>query len=707
MLGAAASARGQAGATWAIDSAGAQQSVFGLADRCTSPDIIPDCDVDDSSDQLIADSCEGGGGLSRKIFAYCALAWFECPTFGGATSRAAISPAGSGPITIRWWVKAKGFNNCLEPQPPPGCPPGPCGGYTGHGSADLDLQVTLDVENVPDGTPIAVRWRWRQFSFNKYEPEAGTDDPATVVGELTINGTDQFNGSFDLINENGSRRRSESGMFTYIVGPGGISIDVTAHADSTVSEIGQGLNCEDLAFTAFQGELVLSFAPIVESCPGPDIEFSLDIASDSELSDPTPDGLEAFDPGDVYLWHGPALPPGGANGVKDDADIFFFDDYAPTPGDPTSVADVCPSQPPAPASVSPLRFDLDGHDSLDFDLAAFIPEATPLDAPIERFPSPCVFDPDYLIVSFDDDGPAHYVGDASFGCEVPVNSVAPGPLFRTYGSAQGQDEVLGVHLVGDQPYQIGVVYPLAAESALHTSLAPDPAGGEDADDDVDSLDVVAAGDGQNSCQYWLFSADHEATGIVPGANISLDPGAIYQVTGSAAMPIVKVIDPAIHLGLSPGVDIDDFEFTWLCGPDATDQEDVLAVIFTVDDDDPVTPLTDESGGLQPGGISHAPGMIYFSTMTGSSAPLLDADDLPLLGDVDGLAIWCAPLADETPPPCPADVDADGAVDVQDLVAVILAWGACAAGPCPADVNGDSDVDVQDLVLVVLSWGPCP
>jgi hypothetical protein len=51
------------------------------------------------------------------------------------------------------------------------------------------------------------------------------------------------------------------------------------------------------------------------------------------------------------------------------------------------------------------------------------------------------------------------------------------------------------------------------------------------------------------------------------------------------------------------------------------------------------------------------------------------------------------------------VTGDGVVDVDDLVAVILAWGACPAPPegCPADLNGDGAVDVDDLVAVILGW----
>jgi hypothetical protein len=56
---------------------------------------------------------------------------------------------------------------------------------------------------------------------------------------------------------------------------------------------------------------------------------------------------------------------------------------------------------------------------------------------------------------------------------------------------------------------------------------------------------------------------------------------------------------------------------------------------------------------------------------------------------------------------PADVNGDGVVDVEDLVQVALAWGAC-AGPCPPgcpeDTDGDCTVGVADLVAVVVGWG---
>jgi hypothetical protein len=54
-------------------------------------------------------------------------------------------------------------------------------------------------------------------------------------------------------------------------------------------------------------------------------------------------------------------------------------------------------------------------------------------------------------------------------------------------------------------------------------------------------------------------------------------------------------------------------------------------------------------------------------------------------------------------PCPTDTNGDGNTDVDDLVAVILAWGS---DDPAADVNGSGEVDVDDLLDVILAWGAC-
>ncbi|MHC4990272.1 MAG: cohesin domain-containing protein [Planctomycetota bacterium] len=53
-----------------------------------------------------------------------------------------------------------------------------------------------------------------------------------------------------------------------------------------------------------------------------------------------------------------------------------------------------------------------------------------------------------------------------------------------------------------------------------------------------------------------------------------------------------------------------------------------------------------------------------------------------------------------------DINADGVVNVDDLLVVILAWGPCSLPPtpCPADVDCNGSVGVDDLVAVILNWG---
>ena len=50
-----------------------------------------------------------------------------------------------------------------------------------------------------------------------------------------------------------------------------------------------------------------------------------------------------------------------------------------------------------------------------------------------------------------------------------------------------------------------------------------------------------------------------------------------------------------------------------------------------------------------------------------------------------------------------DVNADCLVNGDDLAAVLVAWGPCAA-PCAADLNGDGAVDGSDLAVVLVNWG---
>jgi acetyl esterase/lipase len=59
-----------------------------------------------------------------------------------------------------------------------------------------------------------------------------------------------------------------------------------------------------------------------------------------------------------------------------------------------------------------------------------------------------------------------------------------------------------------------------------------------------------------------------------------------------------------------------------------------------------------------------------------------------------------------PPAEAADLNCDGFVNVQDLLVVIGAWGACPKGQftCPGDLDSNAVVNVADLLLVIGNWG---
>ena len=338
-------------------------------------------------------------------------------------------------------------------------------------------------------------------------------------------------------------------------------------------------------------------------------EFSLDIGSDTELSDPFRDGDEGFDPADVYWWQGLSVEPPGRDGFKDDLFILGADPW-PDPPDPGYATAV-------PVGTGGIEgywnyLDLDGHDQLADDLyeLQFIPPGWPLDGPIPQWDSPCIHGADYLMISYDDDmAPGWPASD------VPVTVSSPSGV-SSYGTGSGRDEIVGLNLMtwgGPPPHPLLNVYPIGCEVTVHQSLSPNPDNAEERDDDVDSLDIVPP---YGECPFWYFSVDHEG-------HFGLDPGGIYQATSGGP---VQIIDEFIHLGLPEDTDIDAFEFVWLEDPQ---QPGMLcfAVLFSVDDDDPLTPW-DETGTL-PANV------IFGSFLTGWSFQVLQEG---LDDDIDALAL---------------------------------------------------------------------
>ncbi len=113
-------------------------------------------------------------------------------------------------------------------------------------------------------------------------------------------------------------------------------------------------------------------------------------------------------------------------------------------------------------------------------------------------------------------------------------------------------------------------------------------------------------------------------------------------------------------------------------------------------------------GVDPG----AAGLVgYWSFDEGSGQNVLDASPLGnhgFLGEVPNQDIadpqWVITKRD-----CPQDINADGVVNVLDLIDLLLCFGLPAVPGCEAeDVNGDSSVNVLDLIDVLLVFGTsCP
>lgn len=50
----------------------------------------------------------------------------------------------------------------------------------------------------------------------------------------------------------------------------------------------------------------------------------------------------------------------------------------------------------------------------------------------------------------------------------------------------------------------------------------------------------------------------------------------------------------------------------------------------------------------------------------------------------------------------SDISLNGAVDIDDLLAIVSSWGVCSG--CPADIDGSGVVDIDDLLAVINYWG---
>ncbi len=572
---------------------------------------------------------------------------------------------------------------------------------------NLDTFIELDTAGVPVNTPLIIYYSWDASArgFADFEPPGSFAPPPDYSRAdeclLAIDGADQIGGqlNFDIVQPVQSANftlTNQAGQFNIVAGQK-VQIDVSGIVEAGMFSQGKGvLLAEDASSAIFEGRIRLSTGtpPIptpasaggLQTLQAPAImDFSVDIGGDAELSElpgPPTEAIEVFDPGDVYGFSAVALPPGGADGYRNDAGLFSFFDPFPTPMVPGSQAPICAG--PLPPGLFEQFFDLDGHDAISFPLDQFVDPIAPLPGPLGVFPgAPCIFGAGHLMVSFEDDR-----GRAYNDCDIPNNSLSPRGLL--HGDSVNRDELFGVDIVPLVPAPPLLLYPIADEREIHISMAPTPdLGVNDIDDDVDSIDIPRD---PQLCDHLLFSVDHEAPFVDPTNGLLMEPGAIYLK--EPGFPIRKVIDPQIHLGLAPEIDIADFEFVWLLDTINGTNVDSLALVFAVHLDNPATP-GDESGGLNPR-------RLYASFLNGSSFELMTG----LMPDVvDGVTAYFRSLAPSGTVCCLGDADGDKDVDFQDITAVLSGWGT--NGPL-GDANCDGIVNFADVTAVLSAFGTmCP
>jgi len=96
---------------------------------------------------------------------------------------------------------------------------------------------------------------------------------------------------------------------------------------------------------------------------------------------------------------------------------------------------------------------------------------------------------------------------------------------------------------------------------------------------------------------------------------------------------------------------------------------------------------------------HPPGVLSINFITSFGH---DAAGEMYICDMGGEVFRVVPV---NPILCPEDINLDGNINTNDLLAVIGNWGPCMG--CAADINGDGNVDITDLLAVIGNWGSCP
>ena len=108
----------------------------------------------------------------------------------------------------------------------------------------------------------------------------------------------------------------------------------------------------------------------------------------------------------------------------------------------------------------------------------------------------------------------------------------------------------------------------------------------------------------------------------------------------------------------------------------------------------------------------APALEYVESSAGLQPPTLDGGrtefemaDVNLDGKVNIDDLFAVLAAWGTCDDCPEDINDDGKVNIDDVFEILGAWGPCDG--CLEDVDDNGQVNIDDLFAVLGAWGPCP
>ncbi len=462
------------------------------------------------------------------------------------------------------------------------------------------------------GDPVILYYQYEILGSGWTDHEAMDEDIMFTNNEFIFNTEEILQNKFNFacpgqVGRGGKQLIKMGSMFVNV----GDTLDLDFVSTNSVRIEMPGFSymwkMKDHATAFISGFLELGFDPMPEIVQYVErIEFSVDIGSDAELSDPNQNGNEVFDPGDAYVMKGPQLAS-ATNGVRNDADFFGYDPY-PVPGD---ISTIVPCGSGEENFAPESYFNINGMAAMEASLLDLTYGAG--EESIPYFHDNLIYPANHFLISYADNYAEHWSHDM-YGT-VPVNS---GSTFSNniFGSTAGADELFAVRLHSKNiPSTPLIVDSLWSEGDIHVNMLPNPDGGFSTDNDVNAL---------------AFYPDQYIQGIFyftvsSQAHYNLTPGSIYQFVTDGV--IVEVINCSTHLGLPESTDINAFDFAWVWDSLVTPARYGLAILFSVAAEDWTT-AEDESGGLNPG-------QIYYSFLNGTYD---DFSAEPLDENIDAIAV---------------------------------------------------------------------